>query len=35
MILRFRLEITYIDNNEYRYILLNKFILTSVAEGMK
>ena len=31
MILQFRLEILY----EYCYILLNKFILSSVVEGIK
>ena len=35
IILRFRLETIYFDNNEYSYILLNKFILASVAEGIK
>ena len=35
LILRFRLEIIYLDNNEYSYILLNKFFLSSVEEGIK
>ena len=34
-ILQFRLETIYVDNNEYCYILLNKFILYSVAGGIK
>ena len=35
MILRFRLETIYFDNIEYYYILWNKFILSSVEEGIK
>ena len=35
MILRFHLETTYLDNNEYYYIFLNKSILHSVTEGIK
>ena len=35
MILQFRLEALYFDNNEYCDILLNKSILSSVAKGIK
>ena len=35
LILRFCLETKHFDNNEYCYILWNKFILSSVAEGIK
>ena len=35
VILRFRLETIYFDNIEYCDILLIKFILSSVAEGIK
>ena len=34
MILQFRLETIHFDNNEYCQILLNIFILFSVAEGI-
>ena len=34
MILRFRLETIYLDS-EYCYILLNEFVLSSVAETIE